>query len=101
MQDALNTRSVVACRVASSDERFPVEFGCAADSVGARRWMRTFRRIDRVEFERQGNSWRCTVRGIGHRLPLRQAAPLRIGIGLAELGLPALLLQRHDRNEVR
>jgi len=95
VHDTLNTHSVITCRIASSDRFIPIEFDCRADVEAARRWKRVFRRIDRVEFERQGETtWRCSVRAVGHRVPVRRSVPLRIALGLAALGTPTLAFDR-------
>ncbi len=101
MHDTLNTRAVVSCRIYSTRAQCPIEFDCAPDHEGARRWIRTFRRIDRVEFVRHAHGWRCVVAGVGHRRPVRRSAPLRIGIGLAELGTLALLMHADEWPEAR
>ena len=80
-------RSVVRCRVAGSARAQLFDFGCEADVAGARRMQRGFRRIDRVDLRRAGSSWRCILSGVGHRAPVSLVVPLRIGLGLAVLGV--------------
>lgn len=91
--DSSNTRTVVSCRVASADRPLPIEFDCEADIGSARRWMGAFRRIEGVEFVRMGDTaWRCSVQARGHRIPVTRSVPLRVALGLAILGIPALAL---------
>lgn len=55
------------------------------DIDAARRWTRTLRRIDRVEFTGTG----AVIHGVGHRLPMTRRVPLAAARGLVALGYPA------------
>ncbi len=55
------------------------------DVDAARRWARTLRRIDCVEFTRNG----AVIHGVAHRLPLTRRVPLDAARGLVALGYPA------------
>lgn len=92
MHDTLNIRSVVPCHIVETHDLLPVEFECAADTAGARRWMRAFRRVDRVELRPFGSGWNCTISGVGNRLPVQRGVPLRIALGFAALGRPVIVL---------
>lgn len=55
------------------------------DVDAARRWARTLRRIDRVEFTGHG----ALLHGVAHRLPITRRVPVDAARGLVALGYPA------------
>lgn len=95
-QEAGNERTVVPVRVAGDGSLRTATFDTSADVPSARRWQSTMRRIDCVEVQRSSSGVRCSLRGAGHRLPVRRTIPLRVGLGLAVLGVPMLVNVESD-----
>lgn len=81
-------RVVLRCRVSGEHGSRVATFDTPPDVPGAKRWLASLRRIDCVEVCRSQAGVRCSLRGVGHRRPVRPVIPLRIGLGLATLGVP-------------
>lgn len=83
--------TIVRCRLFDNDGEQVSCFEAASDVAAARRWLASLRRIDCVEVHCTGSTVRCSWRGARHRLPVHQPIPLRVGLGLATLGVPPFL----------
>ena len=60
----------------------------------ARQLLATMRRIDRVRIDTSDRAPRCSLEGVGHRLPTRRAVSLRTALGLRRLGVPVTMSHR-------
>ena len=67
------------------DQRYEAGHTEDVDIDAARRWARTLRRIDCVQFTRDG----ALIHGVAHRLPMTRRVPLDAARGLVALGYPA------------
>lgn len=62
------------------------------DLAAARRVSAAFRRIDRVELVLSGaDPVEAAVYAVGHRLPVRRPVSVGAALGLARLGVPAVV----------
>jgi hypothetical protein len=90
-------RTVVNCLIAGSRGHEAVEFETAPDVPAALRWRAVLRRVDHVDLAQTDRMWTCRVAGVGHRLPVQRQIPLRVGLGLASLGVPMVVHQETRR----
>ena len=71
------------------NERFVETIVPALPNIGAaRRWMKTVKRVSRVEIFISRSGVSAMAEGVGHRLPYRRRVPLGVALGLGELGIP-------------
>ena len=62
------------------------------DVARARDWHATLRRVHRVDICVDPNRVSCTVKGLGHRLPVIRRVPLAVALGMGEIGDPLFVL---------
>lgn len=66
-----------------------------ADIDGARRWLRTTRRVHQIEIDMSDRAVSAVADGVGFRLPFIRPIPLTLALGLGELGI-RVVLRRED-----
>lgn len=70
-----------------------VALAATPDLDGARRRLRSARRIDRVDVVVAGPKVRAVMRGSRHRLPFTGPVPVAVALGLATLGVRTTVVQ--------
>lgn len=73
-------------------DRATYDVPVVADTGAAQRWRFSMRRIDAVSVHLTGDVVRCSVTGVGQRMPVRRRVSPEIGLGLAALGVPVRLI---------
>lgn len=82
--------------VANDGTHVQVDVGAVADLRAARRWSFSMRRIDGIVVERDHRRTRCSVSGVGHRMPVTRQVSPEMALGLGQLGVPMRLAVRGD-----
>lgn len=88
----MSTTTTIRCRITGSARSSVIEIEAEPDEDSAAKWLRTVRRIERVELELWPDDWICTLVGVGHRLPVRRLVSLECALGLAGFGVPMVLV---------
>lgn len=61
------------------------------DLAEARRILQVMRRVDSCQLHLRGGELSGELLGVGHRLPVRRPVPVRIVLGLSQLGVPTTI----------
>jgi hypothetical protein len=80
-------------RAAHGGSTTALAVAAAPDLDGARRRLRSARRIDRVDVVVAGSKVRAVMRGSRHRLPFAGPVPVAVALGLATLGVRTTVVQ--------
>lgn len=83
--------------VVATADGHEIHVAVRTDLAAARRVAGAFRRVDRVEIVVSGSgSVDAAVHAVGHRLPVRRMVSAGAALGLARLGVPALVETRAE-----
>lgn len=95
--DHARGRTELSCRLPASGGLVRIVVDALPDLDLARRWLGAVRRVDRIDLVVGADDVKARVHGCRHRLPFATDVPLRVGLGLAQLGHRTRILGRAAR----